>query len=142
MLTRRECVPFAFNRAYAYACSQMGDLYASAIGTCVLQLKEMPQRPAEYDGYICLFDLAEGTDEASIRAKLSKYGEIMSVSVEAGALPPATVRFSTHEAARGARRAAKELKCLAGGIDTLFNERSYDGREGDSERDDDDGRGW
>ena len=118
----------------------MGDLYASAIGTCVLQLKELPQRPAEYNGFVCLFDLVKGTDEIAIRTALREYGEIESI--EMGEWPPATVRFSTHEAARGARRAAEKLKHVAGGIDTLFNERSYDGREGDSEQDADDGRGW
>lgn len=123
-------------------CSQMGDLYASAIGTRVLQLKEIPQRPAKYDGMLCLFELVKGVDEASIKDALHAYGEIINVTVEADAWPPATVRFSTHEAARSARRDAEELKHIAGGVDTLYNERSYDGRKGEAERDDDDGRGW
>ena len=55
--------------------------------------------------------------------------------------PPATVRFATHEAACGARLAAKELKHIAGGIDTEYNERSYDGRKDEAGLDDDDGRG-
>lgn len=127
-------------------CSQMGDLYASAIGTRVLQLKEIPQRPAKYDGMLCLFELVEGVDEASIKDALQAYGKIINVTVEADAGPPATVRatvrFSTHEAARSARRDAEELKHIAGGVDTLYNERSYDGRKGEAEHDDDDGRGW
>ena len=120
----------------------MGDVYASAIGTRVLQLKEIPQRPAEYDGVLCLFELEDGIDEASIQEALQTYGEIISVTCEADAWPPAIVRFSTHEAARSVRRDAEELKHIAGGIDTLYNERSYDGRKGETERDDDDGRGW
>ena len=52
------------------------------------------------------------------------------------------MRFSTHEAARKARREAAELTSIAGGVDTEYNERSYDGRTGEEERDDDDGRGW
>ena len=52
-------------------CSQMGDLYASAIGTRVLQLKEIPQRPAKYDGMLCLFELVKGVDEASSRMRFS-----------------------------------------------------------------------
>ena len=59
----------------------MGDLYASAIGTCVLILKELPPRPAAYNGALCLFDLAEVTDEISIRAALSEYGEIVSIEM-------------------------------------------------------------
>ena len=95
---------------------------------------------------LCLFELVEGVDEASIRDALETYGEIISVTVEADAGPPATVRatvrFSTHEAARSVRRDAEELKYIAGGIDTLYNERSYDGRKGETKRDDDEGRGW
>ena len=136
---QRSRVP-SLSRACVRVCVQMGDLYASAIGTCVLQLKEIPQRPAEYDGCICLFDLVKDTDEIAIRAALSEYGEI--VRIEMGEWPPATVRFATHEAARGARRAAEELTHIAGGIDTLYNERSYDGRKDEAGRDDDDGRGW
>ena len=140
-----ECIP---TRALSHVRVrvQMGDLYASAIGTCVLQLKEIPNRPAEYDGVLCLFDLAKIADERSIRAALSKYGEIASVNIEVVSSETserhATVRFTTHEAAHGAKRAAQELKHVAGGIDTLFNERSYDGRKGEAGRDGDDGRGW
>ena len=120
----------------------MGDLYASAIGARVLQLKEIPQRPAEYDGVLCFFDLEKGIDQAAIQNVLEKYGTIISVTVEADAWPPATVRFTTHEAARSARRDAKKLTHIAGGIDTLYNERSYDGRKDEAGRDDDEGRGW
>ena len=118
----------------------MGDIYASAIGTCVLQLKEIPPRPAEYDGAVSLFELADGIDETLIRAAFSEYGEI--VSLEMGEWPPVTVHFATHEAARAARRAARELAHIAQGIDTLYNEQSYDGRKDEAERDGDDGRGW
>ena len=120
----------------------MGDLYASAIGTRVLQLKEIPQRPAAYDGVLCLFELEDGIDESLIRDALETYGEIISVTCEADAWPPAIVRFSTHEAARSVRRDAKELTHIASGIDTLYNERSYDGRKNEAGRDNDEGRGW
>ena len=53
--------------AFDRALERMGDLYASAIGTTVLQLKEIPSRPKEYDGALCLFDLAAGVDEAAPR---------------------------------------------------------------------------
>ena len=118
----------------------MGHLYASAIGTTVLQLKEIPPRPAEFDGALCLFDLAEGVDEPVIRARLQGFGQITSVAF--GTFPPAVVRFSTHEVALAVKRAAAELTGLCGGIDTLYNEQSYDGRMGEAGRDDDDGRGW
>jgi len=102
----------------------MADLYASAIGTTVLQLKEIPLRPKEYDGVICLFEMAKGADEAAVRMALETFGAIESIDM---GVSFATVRFSTHESARAARRAAAELTSIAGGVDTQFNERSYDG---------------
>eukprot|EP00900_Chrysochromulina_parva_P027937 jgi/Chrpa1/9778/Chrysochromulina_OHIO_Genome00016827-RA len=44
-------------RAFKRGLGVMGHIYASAIGTTVLQLKELPLRPPEYDGKLCLFDL-------------------------------------------------------------------------------------
>jgi hypothetical protein len=119
----------------------MGDLYASAIGTTVLQIKEIPPRPAEYDGALALFGL-KVMDEKSIMQAFEEYGVV--VSCEVGGHPEAIVRFSTHAAALDAKRAADSLIHICGGIDTLYNERSYDGRRGDiaEGREDDEGRGW
>ena len=115
-------------------------IYASAIGTTVLQLKELPLRPPEYDGKLCLYDLASGVDGAAIKAALVPYGDIVSCTLDR--FPPATVCFTTHAAAQAAKRAAAQLEHIAGGVDTLFNERSYDGRHGEAGLDDDEGRGW
>ena len=124
----------------ARACvTQMGDLYASAIGTTVLRLKEIPPRPSEHDGALCLFNLVKGVGEAAIRTALERFGTMVSIDTGAS---PVLVRFSTHEAARAARRAEAELTSIAGGVDTVYNERSYDGRRDEAGRDDDDGRGW
>ena len=82
----------------------MGDVYASVIGTTVLQLKEIPDRPIEYDGVLCLFGVRDGVDEAAIRSALEPFGEITSVEVEADPTPT-IVHFTTHEAARAVRRA-------------------------------------
>ena len=124
------------------ACVQMGDLYASAIGTTVLQLKELPKRPPAFNGVICLYDVAEGVGEKAVREALERFEHLGAIeSVDMGA-SLATVRFATHEAALAARRAAPELAHIAGGVDTSYNERSYDGRTGEAAREDDDGRGW
>ena len=56
----------------------MGDLYASAVGTTVLQLKEIPPRPKEYDGALCLAGVAD-VDEKVIRANLERFGKIEKV---------------------------------------------------------------
>jgi len=120
---------------------QINSLYGSAIGTTVLQLKELPPRPREYDGKLCLFNLAPGVDEAAIKAALVPYGDIVSCTLGKTARP-AIVCFATHAAAHAAKRAAAQLVHIAGGMDTLFNERSYDGRHGEAGLDDDEGRGW
>ena len=107
----------------------------------MLQLKELPPRPREYDGKLCLFDIAPGVDEADIRGMLSLYGDIVSCTLGKTARR-AIVCFATHAAAQAAKRAASQLVKIASGMDTLFNERSYDGRHGDAGLDDDEGRGW
>ena len=101
----------------------MGDLYASAVGTMVLQIKEIPPRPTENDGHLCLFDLAEGVDAAKINAALATFGTIESCNVGS----PTVVRFASHASALAAKRAAP-IAGVCAGADTLYNERSYDGR--------------
>ena len=115
----------------------MGDLYASAVGTMVLQIKEIPPRPTENDGRLCLFDLAEGVDAAKINAALATFGTIESCNVGS----PTVVRFASHASALAAKRAAP-IAGVCAGADTLYNERSYDGRKDEAGRDDDAGRGW
>ena len=44
----------------------------------MLQLKEIPLRPAEYDGAAALFSLADGVDEATVRTALEPFGTIVS----------------------------------------------------------------
>jgi len=133
----------------------MGDLYASVIGTTVLQIKEIPPRPAEYDGVLCLFGIQ--VDERTVRAALGALGEIKECNVD---VQPAVVRFATHDAALAVRRKAEAaaatcrtdeqaasaitaaLGVTCSGVDTRYNERSYDGRKDEVGREDDTGRGW
>ena len=109
----------------------MADVYASAVGTTTLQLKEIPPRPAEFDGALCLFGLKPGMDEAAIRRALKGFGEITRCELRRD---PAVVYFAIHASALKAKEA--ELPDLCDGMDMLYNERSYDGSS------DDDGRGW
>ena len=101
----------------------MADVYASAVGTAVLQLKEIPPRPADFDGAICLFDVHAGKDANSIRDALLRFGRVVSVDTDRD---PVLVRFSTHEEALAAKGAGAPSLCK--GIDTLYNERPYDER--------------
>ena len=122
------------------ALSGINEVYASAISTAVLQLKEIPPRPVEYDGWVCLFGLAEGTTERAVRAAFERFGDVKSVSLK----PPSGARvcFYTHESAYAAKRAGS-VDGLCSGIDTEYNETSYDGRKDDpAGRDDDEGTGW
>ena len=101
----------------------------------MLQIKEIPPRPESFDGALCLFELASGVGEAEIR---TKFGDaVVACELEK---TPAVVRFASHEAAMEAKRQGPSGLCEA--MDTLYNERSYDGRQGEADRDDDQGRGW
>ena len=104
----------------------MGDLYASAIGTTVVQLKEIPPCPVNMRGALCLFDLQPGADEPTIRAALEPFGTVNSIEI--GSWPPAVVRLATHDAALAIKEVAATLVHICAGIDTLYNDHPYNGR--------------
>ena len=116
----------------------MADVYASAVGTTVLQLKEIPPRPVEFDGALCLFGLRTGVDEASVRRSFEGIGKVL-VKCEL-ATDPALVYFVSHESALQAKMGP--LAAICDGCCALYNERSYDGRGCKDGRDADNGRGW
>ena len=109
----------------------MGQVYASAVGTTVLQIKEIPLRPKEFDGVLCLFGPKARAGEQAVRKTFGRrFGEI--VDVVDRRLPPVerdeiAVRFTTHQAALDAIAAGVPHE-LCNGLDTLYNERPYDGR--------------
>ena len=112
--------------------SQMGDLYASAIGTTVLQIQEIGPCPPEYYGALCLFLVRDeggvrDVDEATLRAKLKQHGKITHIEL-AGPLRDhhggVLVRFATHEAALAAKRAGP-IAGICAAVDTFYNERPY-----------------
>ena len=110
----------------------------------MLQLKEIPPRPAEFDGALCLFGVVAGVTEDMLAAYFSEFGDVQRIETD-GPLRQThgvvVVRFLTHEAALEAKRAEAPPN-MYGGADTLYNDRSYDGRSGEVGREDDDGRGW
>ena len=73
----------------------MGDLYASAVATTVLQHKEIPPWPSEFDGVLRLGNLPVQRDEAAIRAALEAFGEVVNCEVDAGG-GGAKVCFAVH----------------------------------------------
>ena len=60
--------------AFGRSLDEMGDLYASAIVTTVLQLREIPRRPPEIDGEICLCNLEKGATEERARLEFGELG--------------------------------------------------------------------
>jgi hypothetical protein len=75
----------------------MNRCYASICGTAVVQLKDVPPRPAEYDGRVTIFDLCPSfADEEMVRADLGRFGDVVEAAVEGGV---ATARFASHEEA-------------------------------------------
>lgn len=101
--------------------------YASAVGTTVLQVKEIPPRPAIHDGAVCLFNLVENVTKPVIEDELSSFGTIEAVELST-TWPPTIVRFSKHEEAIAAVEAASRLDHVCGGINYLYNDRAYDDR--------------
>ena len=103
----------------------MGLFYASITGTAVLQLKDIPERPAEYDGRVVVFDLCPAdADEAAVRNDVGRFGDVVEAAVVAGS--PARVRFSSHEEAE---RCVAALRNESRGASFEYNETSYS-REG------------
>ena len=144
--------------SFKRALGAMADVYASAVGTTVLQLKEIPSCPTEFHGRLSIFGLGQGVNVSDIRSALGTFGDIQECELIGGS--QAMVRFAHHEDARNVRRAVEQaisscvdqanadvsvanaLRISCTGADTMYNERSYDGRLEDDERDGDTGRGW
>jgi hypothetical protein len=107
----------------------MNEPYASAVGTTVLQLKEIPSRPADFNGALAIFGPKAGLNESQIRSTLEeKVGQV--VSIEPTPLMPQkwVVRFESHKLALKAKEQCSHMAELWAGLDTLYNERAYDDR--------------
>ena len=99
----------------------MNQLYASILATTVLQIEEIPPRPVEFDGVVCLFELSSNVDETMVRAALIRFGPIDSCDL---GRDPAIVRFASHASAVAAKDAgAPPGLCM--GLDTQYNETPY-----------------
>jgi hypothetical protein len=99
----------------------MNQLYASILATTVLQIEEIPPRPAEFDGVVCLFKLSANVDESVVRAALVGFGTIESCDLSHS---PPIVRFASHASAVAAKDAGA-WPGLCEGLDTLYNETPY-----------------
>jgi hypothetical protein len=111
----------ADEEAFACALSVMGDLYASAVGTTVLQMKQMPPRPPMFDGVVVLRNPKPRTQEGEIRALLSGH-DVTQVNV-----PNGSVRFASHRSAIEAIKSGA-LASVCDAVELYYNERPYDKR--------------
>ena len=107
--------------AFKLALEAMNQLYASILATTVLQIQEIPTRPPEFDGALCLFKISSTADEHAVRTALSKFGTIESCDLSCN---PAIVRFASHASAIAAKEAGAPPG-LCEGLDTLYNETPY-----------------
>jgi hypothetical protein len=114
---------------------------ASAIGTTVLQIQEIPSRPPKLNGAVCIFNLAEGMSESEVRERLERFGKIESYENGAGKTP-SIVHFDTHQAAIAAVSSQSDFTVFCSGVGIQYNERSYNGRMAEEGLEDDTGRGW
>ena len=77
----------------------MNEPYASAVGTTVLKLDEIPERPPEFDGALAIFKPKEDVDMPKICLALEAMGSIVSVEHTPGMPQTWIVRFETHDQA-------------------------------------------
>ncbi len=99
----------------------MNQLYASILASTVLQIEEIPPRPAEFNGVVCLFKLSANVKEKAVRAALKRFGTIKSCDLSRS---PPIVRFASHSSAVKAKEAGA-WPGLCEGLDTLYNETPY-----------------
>lgn len=105
------------------ALSVMGLFYASIRGTAVLQFKDVPPRPSQFDGQIMLFGVssAASTKEA-LTSELSCFGAVVELDINPIS-GQASVRFATHSAAE---ECIAELTRLGRAVDFVYNATAYD----------------
>jgi len=95
-------------------------MYASICGTAVVQLKDIPKRPREYDGRITVSMIPSSSSD-DVHADLSRFGEVLDIKIEGN--QAAHVRFASHEQAA---RCVAELKTEKRRASCVYNETGYD----------------
>ena len=114
----------------------MGDLYASAIGTTVLQLKEIPPCPPAYVGALYVGMLDPGIDKAQLQTMMSAFGPIaeggcslLPKYLNKGELVSnGIVRFQSHLNAKQAVKADASQFGPKAFFTLHYNELNYDHR--------------
>lgn len=113
-------------RTFKQALKIMADVYASPLGTMVLQIKQIPPRPAELNGRVLACELASAVNDADLRSALGAFGPIEECSRRLDS-EVAHVKFASHEHASAAaahgsswpRLGERAFVCMQ------YNERPY-----------------
>ena len=103
----------------------------------MLQIKDIPPRPAEYDGLLCLVGVPAGIDEAKIRQALERFGTIESCVANEQPTSPYRVKFTVHAAAEQVVAKAPKVKGLYDYVFIGYNSCPYDDLDTSGK-----GRGW
>ena len=114
------------NGTFKRGIEAMGCFYASMCGTAVVQLKDIPPRPSEYDGRMSVFDASYSKAilasllEYDVIADLQRFGgTITEIAIKTG---EAQVTFATHAQAE---RCIAALREEGRGACTVYNETAY-----------------
>ena len=94
----------------------------------MLQIKDIPPRPAEYDGLLCLGGVPVGIDEAKIRQALQRFGTIESCVANEQSTLPYRVKFTEHAAAEQVYADSSSVAGLYEYVFIAYNSRPYEGR--------------
>lgn len=112
-------------------------MLARVLGS-VLQIKEIPPRPAEYDGLLCLGGVPSGTKEAEIKELFQKFGEVEHCTPPGQSIPVYRVKFRTHAAAKRALDEAPTMEGLYDNAFLAYKSVPYDDLDSGAGK----GRGW
>ena len=100
----------------------MADVYASAVATTTLQLKDVPPCPKKFDAALCFFGVeADGVQR--LRTAMAEFGSIVSCQHTDNRV---VLSFAQRSSAIAAKQAP--ASSLYSGVDFLYNERAYDAR--------------
>ena len=103
----------------------------------VLQIKEIPPRPVEYDGLLCLGGVPKDTTETKIKDALQRFGTIEFCTAPKQSIMQYRVKFTLHTAAEQVIAKAPKMEGLYDYAFIAFNSRAYDDLDSGGE-----GRGW
>ena len=103
----------------------------------MLQIKDIPTRPAEYDGLLCLGGVPKATNEAKIKQALQCFGEIERCEPPGKSISLYQVKFKSHAAAERAAVKAPKVEGLFDNAFVAYKSVPYDELDSGG-----DGRGW